>query len=292
MAGRGIDCMPTPPDEFRPDVARCFAGRFETDEDGRSEDKERMKLLQKAAATASNSENREQALLLAAKLDYGDGPPPRSLASKLYMRQQRILWCGNTYQFAAQSGFAESATIHLEPSSLELSMAQLQTFHPASALASLLSSVNRVDRDLSGAAIINLDCEHEAGTDIIRFGYHGFVHGPLIEKFDLLRKTRNFQPRLPPGARRATPRVRICRELDDVPYHLTYLAKGSVYGRWEGIIDGRRVRSRKRRVPEPRHTQLLLWLDRWSFKDMCLLIGVRVGKNGFVRTRMKRADGP
>jgi len=46
----------------------------------------------------------------------------------------------------------------------------------------------------------------------------------------------------------------------------------------------RRVR-RKRAIPEPYHSKLLLWMDRWEPKDLALLIGLRVTREGLIGTR-------
>ena len=50
--------------------------------------------------------------------------------------------------------------------------------------------------------------------------------------------------------------------------------------------DGTRIRERrKRRIREPVHSQLLLWLDQWRADDFVLRMGVKITKQGLVATK-------
>jgi hypothetical protein len=272
---------------FRLDMLFGKAGSCETEEEARAEDHVRAQLLRSSAAMATVPENRENALLLAGLLDY-DGEPPRTPASKLYMRGMRERLIGHLIELCRNTNLA-LATVHLEPLRQELPGSRLNCLNCRAESQSLRAALGSTGA-LSGVggAILFQDLEHEARTDMWRGGRHGLVIGDKVAAFDALRGTRNYRPRLQAGNGRRTSRVRIVRSISNLDYHLTYLFKGSFYGRWEGRIDGRRVRSRKRRIPGHRHSQALLWLHDQSVNDLCQLIGIRVGKEGFFFTN----EGP
>lgn len=256
----------------------------ETEEDARREDRRRVQLLRSTAKQATIIGNRRAAEELADLLDYRDGEPPESLASKLHMRGVREPVIAHLQRLLASTSLT-IATVHLEPARQELNGGCLTDLDPRTESNVLRAALNEKGlADLSGGAILFQDVEHEAATDLWRGGRHGLVFGEKVAAFDALRNTRNYKPRLQEGNDRRTSRVRIIRNLSNLDYHLTYLFKGSFYGRWEGTIEGRRVRSRKRRIPGHRHSQALLWLHNQPVEDLCQLIGIRVGKEGFFFT--------
>lgn len=257
----------------------------ETEEEARAEDgRHRAPLLRESAKRATRPANRIAAEELADLLDYGDRDPPETPASKLYMREVRDLVIGNLSNFVREPTVAV-ASVHLEPLRQELAGPCLDELDPKAESQILRAALyGKGISDLRGAAILFQDVEHEARTDVWRGGRHGLVIGEKVEAFDALRETRNYKPRLQLGNNRRTSRVRIIRSISNLEYHLTYLFKGSIYGRWDGLIEGKRVRSRKRRVPGDRHSQALLWLHNHSVDDLCQLIGMRVGSDGFFFT--------
>ncbi len=103
----------------------------------------------------------------------------------------------------------------------------------------------------------------------------------MIDVVDRLRNSRNYRSVRKGDELRSVQRVRINRSLTNLPAPLTYLIKRYWSARWEGVLGDRAVRqSYPSRIPEPRHSQLLLWLDQWSLKDMCLLMRLEVGSAG------------
>ncbi len=283
MTGLSIcDLAPVP--GFRLGQVSGKGRTCETAADARSEDVRRVELLRLSAGQAKISANRDAAGELADLLDYGDGDPPQTTASKLYMRSVRERLLGHLSTFLANSA-ASIATVHLEPLRQELPGSCLGDLNPRNESDILRAALREKGiADLEGAAILFQDVEHEARTDVWRGGRHGIVIGEKVEAFNALRKTRNYEPRLQASNHRRTPRVRIIRSITNLEYHLSYLLKGSIYGRWEGTIEGKRVRSRKRRVPGHRHSQALLWLHSHPVNDLCQLIGMRVGSDGFFFT--------
>ena len=285
MPGLSIgDLKPVP--GFRLDMLSGKAGSCETEEEARAEDRVRAQLLRSSAAMATVPENRANALMLAELLGY-DGEPPETPASKLYMRRMRERLIGHLIELCRNTKLA-LATVHLEPLRQELPGSGLSCLNcraESQALRAALGSTGELSE--VGGAILFQDLEHETRTDVWRGGRHGLVIGDTVAAFDALRDTRNYRPRQQEGSHRRTPRVRIIRKINDLDYHLTYLFKGSFYGRWEGFIGDKRVRSGKRRIPGHRHSQALLWLHNQSVEDLCQLIGIRVGKEGFFFTNEK-----
>ena len=94
-------------------------------------------------------------------------------------------------------------------------------------------------------------------------------------------------------ATRARHPVRRSRQpLTDLPRPFAYLWQGwwPAHRRGDGSgVEGSNQRHRrKRQIPEPFHSQSLLWLDRERIDDTTLLMGLYVGKQGLVvRTRKK-----
>lgn len=283
MAGLSIsDLKPIP--GFRLNMLTGNGSSCETEHEARAEDRVRAQLLRRSALTATLPANRENAERLAELLDYGDDEPPETPASKLHMRRMRERTIGHLVELQQNTDFTV-ASVHLEPYRQELpgpSLCGLDCRAERRALRSALACTGELQRP--GGAILFQDLEHVMGADMWRGGWHGLVFGEKVRAFDALRSTRNYQPRLQQANSRRSSRVRIIRNLHDIDYHLTYLFKGSFYGRWEGCIDGRRVRSGKRRIPGHRHSQVLLWLHRQSVDDLCNLIGLRVGKGGLFFT--------
>jgi len=287
MGGLSIrDLKPVP--GFRLEMLSGEGGSCETEEEARAEDRLRAQLLRSSAAMATVPGNRESAERLADSLGYDEGEPPETPASKLYMRRMRERIIGHLIKLRRSTNLP-LATVHLEPLRQELRGPRLDGLNcraESQALRAALGCTGELSA--GGGAILFQDLEHEMGTDLWRGGRHGLVFGDKVRAFDALRNTRNYRPRLQQGNDRRTSRVRIIRNIRDLDYHLTYLFKGSFYGRWEGSIDGRRVRSRKRRIPGHRHSQALLWLHNQSVEDLCQLIGIRVGKDGFFFTDERR----
>ncbi len=101
MSGRGIANLTLPPARFRVDqgLGKRRSG-FETPEHSREEDSRRTRRLRAAAKKYPGMINAEAAKALANRLDPlgTGGDAPKSSASSVYMREQRIkiagaLWC-------------------------------------------------------------------------------------------------------------------------------------------------------------------------------------------------------
>lgn len=117
--------------------------------------------------------------------------------------------------------------------------------------------------------------------------YHSIASGHMIAVLDAMRNSRLYRPRPDDRVRH---RVRISRKpLHTLPAPLGYPWQlfWPSRARNDGSDDSvgfTQLRRGKQRLPEPYHTQALLWLDRQRIEDMTLMIGLRVGRDGLVKT--------
>jgi hypothetical protein len=105
------------------------------------------------------------------------------------------------------------------------------------------------------------------------------VAGELIDRCIGLRKMRKYRSlrngRSPAVGRGATP-VQFCNE---APRNLWKQAAYRMQPFWP--VAGK---IRRNRIPEPRHSQWVVWMDRYQPSDLCLMIGLRVERGKLIRT--------
>ena len=293
MSGSGISTVPLPENRYRPDLISYSDERFqfETEQFSREEDARRVKMLRKSASQAKKPENRIAALELADRLDYGDGDPPETLASHLYMRGHRIAIAGALWRLAERPDFGQVSIVGIAPRSLEIPGESLWQVDPRKAGATVRTDLyNCGAKTAGGYAAAFFDAEHEPMTDMFRFHFHGLAAGGMLDVIEGLRAAPKYRSiAVREGHRKRVPRIVVSRKpLENLPAPLTYLLKSFYSSKWEGQIDGeRRRQNRKSRIKEPRHSQVLLWLDRWSLQDITLLLGLRVNADGFHLTKPK-----
>jgi len=166
----------------------------------------------------------------------------------------------------------------------------LDSLKPATLLWQLRSDLNRSGgADAKGWAVFVLHGEFESNAKHYVVHVHGVAVDDMIDVVRDLAKLPKYESskqRHPSDG--VVQRVRISRELlSNMPSPLTYLAKSFWPARWLGTITRNGLvyvaRERvSRRIPEPYHARWLCWMDRWDWRDMVLLYGVHVGKNGLV----------
>jgi hypothetical protein len=113
----------------------------------------------------------------------------------------------------------------------------------------------------------------------------------MVGVIDRLRKLPNYKTQkhrmdgtLSPVYRR----IKMTRrKLRNLPYPITYRLQS--YWPAKALFisdDGARIRARrKRRISEPQHSHVLLWLDKWDISDLTMMIGLRVTKAGLQQTK-------
>lgn len=306
MARLNITQLPLPPRPYRVDLAANPSnggGTFETYTQAGDENKCRARLLEQAARMATDKSNRLKALRLAHELRRSsvEEVPPESPVCSIYLRDQRIRIPGALWQLADQVGshatendlgrFAPHVrSVSVFRADWEMTLVALKRRTPASFLERL-----RVDLydcsagDMGGGAVFALHGEYNPAAGIVRVHAHGIIYGEVATAIDGLRGLPGYRP-IRHGTDdnfKMTPAIRLSRSpLTNPPHPYTYCVQPFWPCRWEGEIDGKlRRQSFKSRIPEPAHSQILLWLDRWHLKDLILVMGLQVTDDGLHLTK-------
>lgn len=289
MGRLGVSDLPYPTDPYR--INRLMGGLrqiFESRANARDEDLYRVKALTKVAAQFSNIDS-TAALDLAHRLASSRSSDRRTLASKRYMRRFRVRLIGALWPLVADGPWTPSETSSFTaiPRGWNCSPEALETADPKKLLARFRSQLNRAGaKDANGFLIAHLHGEFEPQGRVYQLHVHGIAAGEMIAVIDRLRKTPSYTS---DGLVRG--RMHISRKpLKDIPYPLGYPFKSYWPSRRIGTVGHEGLIKRQRghhRIPEPYHTQVLLWLDRWSASDLTLLMNLCVGRDGFVASPPK-----
>ena len=288
-AGRpSISHVGPPAREFRLDQATT-GGRtfFETVADKQAED------LFRAAGIENGTwsdEAEPAARLLATKLRYGaetaDTFP--TLASALHMRDVRTRVTGAIWQLHDELDHLPRSVFTLIPRGYWLTPEELEAWDLAKTKEALRSALNRAGaRDADGALIVFLHGEYDEATDRYQLHWHGWAAGGMIDVVRCLRKQKAFISTKEARAQDfdgVRNRVVVSRKpILNGAYRLSYMMQSFWPSRATGVrtetatSKGGRFRVRgKRRLPEPQHSQLLLWLHQWRLEDISLLMKMNV----------------
>lgn len=258
--------------------------RFETKRKVRADDRDRAKRLLKACKTHERQLNVAAARRLAKRLDYlarGKGPP-RSMASRSYMRIRRNAQGSQLYKLAEKDPSLVAFTAIKR--GLEFAPDELLDVDPRPILEGFRQALHRQGSgQADGWLIAWLHGEYELPTGTFRLHIHGLATAGMSDVVSRLRATRPYR-----STRGSSPgdgvfqRLRIERNLRHLPYPLTYGCKS--YWPLKVVVDGDRGPRRSRghrRIPEPHHSFVLLWLDKWRLSDITLLVHLSVEAGAF-----------
>lgn len=172
--------------------------RFETREECRKLDAQRLRRARQSLDQVRTPDQRAALLRLIETLEYDpEGPPPESRASAVYMHWLRPRLSGEILRLQRRR-YPDLRGIHIMPvskwdlTSDELSARELRRV--VKELSNYLKS--EAFRGAEGLAILGLDGEFRAGTELTSPHFHGVVAGDfdrLIRKH--LRAKRAFRPR-------------------------------------------------------------------------------------------------
>lgn len=283
------------PIEYRVDLGDNAAGSgFETRGRSQAEDRLRAKQLRKAVEKYPGDVDRDAALPLARRLeDAGDGTDvPDSLASSVYMREQRIKVLGPLWQVVDSCPAGRVGSFTVIPRTWEFTAEQLAEVDPTHLLNALRVALHgKGTGRAKGWIFAYLHGEWDPIGEVFRLHVHGFFDGPMGKVINRLRLLPNYasQRFLKNGKPTSVyRRTRVThRKLTEFPRPLTYLMQS--YWPSRALIisdDGKRIRARRKgRIGEPVHSQLLLWLDRWRIEDLTLMIGFRRTNDGLRQTK-------
>lgn len=306
MSGLTKQHMPFPANQCRIDL---YSRDFETPEQAAAEDTLRAKALRKQAADcrataitarkqrADRMQRRAKRLeALADRLDPALSPhAPQSLASSRCMRDLRIRLIGGVWKLVDEDRTGRLCRYDIAKPSWRQTPKEFRKETPIRLTAKLRADLLRAARsigkkgvgDCDGFLIAFLHGEHiqfAEGGEAFHPHFHVVATGDWIDVVEAMRGQRGYQ-----RSSKSDPLpIRARRKIDDVPYALSYLLKGYWPGKWRGEVSGvgTERRSRKhRRIPEPHHSNLLLWLDQYKPADLILMMGVRLGRNGFTLTK-------
>lgn len=291
MPRRGISKLPKPKGKYR----RRAAG-FETVEEATREDRERARLLRKAAKDHAGAIKTKAAVRLAKRLDYERrrAAPPQTLASHLYVRDKRWRIGGALLRLIERSNPARVSTATLIPTDARFTLAQLASLDPRKLIEKLRADLNRYGAvKADGWAVFGLHGDFENEREVYQIHFHAVAADGMIDVIERLRAARKYRRPADQRASNYRPIWRSRKALTNLPGPLTYILKGFWSAKRRGLVaSGEEKRNRKMsRIPEPFHTQVLLFLDRWSLEDIALLMKLGVGKRGFVRSKSKKWKG-
>ena len=164
--------------------------------------------------------------------------------------------------------------------------AELRHANAAKLMRSFRTDLNRTGAAAADGFLIGfLHGEWEPNEGVYRLHVHGVAAGGMIGVVRGLKHRKHYRRDTRAAVVDA---VKVFRKpLEHLPFAISYQFKSYWPQRWIGWSDkaGKVVRQRRgQRIKEPHHTQVLLWLDRWSLEDLSLLMKVRVGPEGFVLT--------
>lgn len=265
---------------------------FETVPDCQDKDRHRSRALFRTIAGSPDQLDTSRAMRLARTLMINSAGTEvlQTLASRVYMRNQRINVSGALWQLVDSERGCTTCTVIGR--SWEVAPEDLWQFNPAAALAAFRADLYRAGLAEAGGWLFAVwHGEYDHVANVFRLHLHIVCSGTMVPVIDALRPMANyvFAPTLPDGSWDPVyRRIRINRKpLHSLPNPLTYLLQSFWPSRPILVTpEGRRRRVRqKRAIPEPFGSMVLTWLDRWSLQDMTLLVGLRVTRNGLIRTR-------
>ena len=275
MSGRGISSLPKPPAKYRIGKLEKGVVGFETKLEAKNEDAKRIKRCEGTGA----------GVLGAPRLARRLREKKASLASARHLRTERDRVLSNVWQVVDQTGYTNASTVTAIPRGWLIPAGQLHKVDPRRLIHQLRAHFYRYGAKAGEGFLIGfLHGEYDPATDKIQIHFHAVVSGRMRSVLDRsragwsYRHLDEFGRRLPvKGVRRSL------LPLSNMPRPITYLLKSYWPSKWTGKTgSGDRIKQgRPSRIPDPRHTEVLVWLDRWSLEDIKLTIGVRASSRGF-----------
>ncbi len=269
MPRQNLTHLRLPDRQYRVDLDPT--SNFETLEAARNEDRLRAKMLLKYADSPISPSRRRRAIHLARALS--DEDQGSSKASAVSTREERIRVFGHLWRICDRES-DDPSTFAAKSEALEIPGQDLHKVDPVALCKAFKADLYRAGaKDADGHLLAFLDGEYGPDGDVWKLHLHGLVDGKLKNVIDQLRDTKKF------GQLRDIWMSR--KPLTDLPDTLTYLDKPFWSSRWEGEV-GRQ--SYKSRIKEPRHSELLLWLDQHSPNDFSVRVGLEAINGELVKT--------
>ena len=212
----------------------------------------------------------------------------RALHPPDFTRQYRRRFCGVVLE-AIERIPAETIYLYtVIPASWRVDGPTLHTKDPKKLLRQFRTQLNRAGLSaLDGWLIAFVHGDYDKTYDIFQLHLHVLVVGEKVHALQGLRELRIYKPSA--HVKRPIVRKRLKAPARQISYYLAqdfWPSKPTVLVRDVPV----RVRERKR-IPEPRHAEVLMWLDRQRFADLVWLHGCRItGKRLVVQVPTARKN--
>ena len=286
MSGKNVSQLKLPGKKRLKKLARLLPN-FETAEAAKEEDGKRAQLLRTRCKS-------KQARKLADKLDH-PWKVPDSWASSQASRRARLRLVSALQRLVKQE-FKQAATekgttgpggqhavclVTIIPDHLELNPDQLRQCEVKRLMRRLRYDLYRVGAQFaSGWFIAAVDVSVCLTGNKAQLHFHGIASGEMIDVVGRLRLLPKY------ASATANKKVVQCKPIDQKEYGpaLSYVFKS--FGSLRMMAKDERTNtlvSRKvgRRIPEPWHSEILLWQDAQNLKDAVLLMKLRARRTGF-----------
>lgn len=280
MPRRGITKLPKPLEGFRVTRGKW---RIETPLEARAETLIRINRLLSTSKMAPDRKLAKACRLLAEKLlrCLHRGRRCKSPACPLCMRKHRKRIASALWRLVVEDDAGKPVTATLVPRGMDFPAGQLGGVCAAKLKAALLADLNRCGaKEADGYLFAALHGEFEPNKKRWIVHWHLLLDDEMIEVLDRLRERPKFRSQEGDVVRH---RVRIGRKrLNQLPKPLTYLTQSWWPSRWIGDVGGGEIKRQRQRsrVPEPYHSEYLLWLDQQEFEDLILLRKLSVTPTG------------
>lgn len=203
-------------------------------------------------------------------------------ASSVYMRKIRKRVIGNIAELLLNSAGVVARIVTLVPPSWQIASGDLLMVDLPKLLQALRSDLNRAGATQArGWAALFLHGEFEPLEQIYQLHVHGVATGEMIKVIDGLRTRPKYAPQAAhPGQLAVARPVQVKqKEITNLRSTIGYQFKSYWNERRVGPVgagnNSKRTRD-VRRIQEPHHSEVLLFLDRYRAEDLALMVGLRV----------------
>lgn len=281
MSRLSLGDLPTPPRCYRIDLIPD--SQFETEEAARREDETRARLLRNypgGSAVEHAARNRLAVSIIGSDTDEHNSP-----ASALVMRRHRIKIVGGLWPLCVGQ---EAYFVTLIPRGFSVTPDELDSVDPVEANQWLRMALTRsgAKSGTNGWIFAYLEGEYNPKTGRIQLHWHLIItHRDMLAVIKQLRGHSAFKRTIGACNNPDSIDVRVMVKhvgQDTLPEIISYATKAAWYSKWRADDEtgSRRSQTGKCRIPEPAHSEVLLWLDRWRVGDMAMLLNLHVTKNG------------
>lgn len=291
MSGSGISYLPFVQSPYLQQAQAAI----ESEADAEKECRARERMLKDAGWDDWNwsryEELASEAEALGRRLEVArrGGEAYESPVNPIWMQERRVCLGGAMHKISGEIGGVDT-TATIMPANWESTPEQLYDVDPRQLLCNLYAMIYRYGGDCAkGFFLAGLHGEWDQLREKLLLHLHCWLAGEFIDVLDDLRKSGKMQgpTRLVDGKPKKRRAIRIRREpLYDRPKPYTYVVQGFWPSRYFLNPDtGEAKRGPRRRIPQPVHTDVLLWLDRWKLDDLVIRMGLDSNRHGLKMTR-------